>query len=127
MVENGKEEYTKDSPHDSKIRMGRIGHCDWDLVTNVMVWSPGVYDIFQVCPYDGDTSHLIRFMKWFHADDRAQAQDLIWLALDSRRLQTGQYRVVKTTGSISTICLLAEPALDAAGRATHMHMTLVEL
>jgi hypothetical protein len=28
------------------VRMRRIGHCDWDLITNEMVWSPGVDSIF---------------------------------------------------------------------------------
>src|SRR6476620_4492795 len=69
------------------LRMRRIGHCDWDLVTNVMVWSAGLYSIFGRNPYDGDANFCLRFVEWFHPDDRAPAQNLIWLALESRQLQ----------------------------------------
>ena len=109
------------------LRMRRIGHCDWDLVTNVMVWSPGLYSIFGRNPYDGDANSFLRFMEWFHPDDRAPAQNLIWLALESRQLQEAQYRIVYVTGAIRTIYLLAEPSLDAAGQPVRMFVTLVDL
>ena len=109
------------------LRMRRICHCDWDLVTNVMVWSPGLYSIFGRNPYDGDANSFLRFMEWFHPDDRAPAQNLIWLAMESRQLQEAQYRIVYVTGAIRTIYLLAEPSLDAAGQPVRMFVTLVDL
>jgi len=109
------------------IFMRRIGHCDWHLVTNEMVWSPGLYSIFGRNPYDGDANFCLRFVEWFHPDDRAPAQNLIWLALESRQLQEAQYRIVYVTGAIRTIYLLAEPSLDAAGQPVRMFVTLVDL
>ena len=109
------------------VRMRRIGHCDWHLITNEMVWSPGVDSIFGRNPHDGDANSFHRFMEWFHPDDRAPAENLIWLALDSLQLQEAQYRIVDVTGAIRTIYLLAEPSLDAAGQPVRMFVTLVDL
>lgn len=129
MVENEKEHGSKDSCHNAyRLRIGRIGHCDWDLVTNAMVWSPGMYSIFQLDPYNSaEDICLIHFLKWFHPDDRPNARNLIWLALDSRQLQEGQYRIVHITGTIRNVSLLAEPSLNEAGQPVRMVMTLVEL
>lgn len=128
MVEHEKDQGSKENRHDANVPgMGRIGHCDWDLVTNEMVWSPGLYSIFRQNPYGAEALSLFNFMKWFHPDDRPKAQDLIWRALDSPQLQEGQYRLVYPDGMIRNVCLLAEPALNEAGQPERMFMTLVEL
>ena len=77
MVENEKEHGSKDSCHNAyRLRIGRIGHCDWDLATNAMVWSPGMYSIFQLDPYNSaEDICLIHFLKWFHPDDRPKARE----------------------------------------------------
>lgn len=42
--------------------IGRIGHCTWDLVTNDMIWSPGLYSIFQLDPYQGESKSLNNYL-----------------------------------------------------------------
>ena len=120
-------EYDKERHDANGLRIGRIGHCDWDLVTNAMIWSPGLYSIFQQNPYGTETLGLTHFLKWFHADDRPNATNLIWLALDSRQLQEGRYRIAHATGVIRNVSLLAEPALNETGQAVRMCLTLVEV
>lgn len=128
MVEHQQEQRSQAYRRDANILgIGRIGHCDWDLVTNAMVWSPGLYSLLQLDPYGAEPTCLFTFMKCFHPDDRRTAQDLIWSALDSRQLEDGQYRLVYATGTIRNVCLLAEPALNEAAQPVRMCMTLVEL
>jgi PAS domain-containing protein len=128
MVENEKEQGSKENQYDvNGLRMGRIGHWNWDLVTNAMVWSPGLYSIFQLDPYGAKAVSLMHFLEWLHPDDRPKARNLIWLAHDSRQLQEGRYRIVSATGMIRNVSLLAEPALDEAGQAVRIVMTIIEL
>jgi hypothetical protein len=128
MVMNEKEQNSKETLCNAKmLEVGRIGHSDWDLVTNVMSWSPGLYSLFRLDPYNVEAICLIHFLKWFHPDDRIKAQNLIWLALDSCQLQEGHYRIVYPTGVTRIVCLLAEPALSQEGQPVRMFMTLVEL
>lgn len=127
MVEYQQEQRSKTHRRDATMLFARIGHCDWDLVTNAMVWSPGLYSLLQLDPYGAEPTCLFTFMKCFHPDDRRTAQDLIWRALDSRQLEEGQYRLVYATGIIQSVCLFAEPALDETAQPIRMCMTLVEL
>jgi len=128
MVANEQEQQSK--PHAPNVNIlggERIGCCDWDLDTNAMAWSPDLYRIFGLDqPYDGEVSFL-RFMDWFHCDDRERALSLIWLALDSRQIHMGQYHIVPPTGAVRTVGLIAEPRLDAEDQPNRIIVTLVAM
>ena len=103
-----------------------IGQCFWDLVSNEMVWSPGLYHLFGLTPEHEDVSY-VRFLRSFYPADRDYAENLIFLALDLGHRQVGHQRIVHRSNGVRRVCLLAEPSLDRGGHRNRLFLTLMDL
>jgi PAS domain S-box-containing protein len=83
-------------------RIAHVGHWEWDLETNEIVWSDETYRIFglkpQECPMDLAT---VRGM--VHPDDRDSLYGGVDVHLSAGAYPIAEFRIVRPSGGIRTV------------------------
>jgi serine phosphatase RsbU (regulator of sigma subunit) len=93
-------------------RLGRLGWAEYDLVTGVSDWSPGMYDIFDRDQALGPMSRAEQGAAIL-AEDRGIAETA-WQTLDSGALSDVTVRF-ELSGTVRHLRILSEVARDANG------------
>jgi len=94
-------------------RIARIGTWEWDLASDRVAWSPGLYRIYAEDPATSPAS-LEGYLERVHADHRDQVRRAVDRALETAQPFEHDYRIVRADGEVRWVHARGEPALDPA-------------
>ena len=89
------------------VQAARIGIWEWHMDSNVLSWSPEMFDLFRI-PDPGTTIDFDFFIRNLHEDDRESLSRSVKQALEAGELDTefrircldGEIRIIKTLGNV---------------------------
>jgi PAS domain S-box-containing protein len=103
-------------------RVAHVGHWEWDLETNEVVWSDETYRIFglkpQECPMD-----LAGVRAIVHPDDRESLYGGVDVNLSAGAYPIAEFRIVRPSGEVRTVHaitskLRSAPPVDSNGESS---------
>src|SRR6201998_3952188 len=83
-------------------RVAHVGHWEWDLETNVIVWSDETYRIFGLSPQERPMD-LATNRGMVHPDDRESLYGRVDADLSSGRYPIAEFRVVRPDGEVRMV------------------------
>ncbi len=99
-------------------RVTKTGFWDWDIPTDVLSWSPELFDLFGLKQtFDPSFEQWLNVM---HPDDRRRTMDLINGAVERRVSLENEYRVILPDGEERWISALGDTTYDLDGRPLRM-------
>lgn len=99
-----------------KITM--MGNWKWDLITNTVVWSANLYNIFGV---EGGTAiSYDTYFSFVHNDDKEKVTAYVENSINDKSDVDLMHRIKLRDGTVKTIQLLAEVVLDSKGDVVEM-------
>ena len=96
----------------------KAGLWDWDLASGQLTWFEQYYEIHGL-PSATVPSHE-RFLSSVHPDDRAEVDQAVSAALQTRAPLDIQYRIVHPTRGLRWIAVLGRTIVDPGGRPLRM-------
>jgi PAS domain S-box-containing protein len=100
-------------------RLAHLGSWSWDVASNRVTWSDGLYGIYGIAPESfGGT--LDAFVAFIHPQDRPTVQASINAAIASGGHFTHEERIVRPDGSIRHLHSTGEVIRDKSGAAARM-------
>jgi len=100
-------------------RVAHVGHWEWDLVTNTIVWSDETYRIFGLEPQERPMD-LATNRAMVHPDDREALYGRVDVDLSAGTYPIAEFRVVRPDGEIRTVHAITSklwggPQVDSNG------------
>jgi PAS domain S-box-containing protein len=83
-------------------RVAHLGHWEWDLQTNVIVWSDETYRIFGLEPQERPMD-LATNRGMVHADDRESLYGRVDADLSAGAHPVAEFRIVRPSGEVRTV------------------------
>jgi PAS domain S-box-containing protein len=83
-------------------RVAHLGHWDWDLQTNVIVWSDETYRIFGLEPQERPMD-LATNRAMVHPDDRESLYGRVDADLSAGAYPIAEFRIVRPDGEVRTV------------------------
>ena len=105
-------------------RVAHVGHWEWDLETDVVVWSDETYRIFGLSPQERPMD-LATVRSMVHPDDREPLYQAVDQDLVVGQRPSGEFRIVRPSGEVRTVSSLTserwsslpgDTKRDASGR-----------
>ncbi|MFJ4906471.1 PP2C family protein-serine/threonine phosphatase [Streptomyces sp. NPDC093249] len=115
--------YGQAAPPRTGSLLSRVGSAEWNLLTDEVSWSEELFQIFGRAPESGPMS-LDDMPTMIFVDDQALLQSLVTDCLIDGRPIDGEFRIVRTDGSLRTVHMTGEPVLDADGCTASMWAVL---
>jgi len=78
-------------------RVAHMGNWDWNIVTGDLHWSPEIYRIFGIDPYEFKETYDA-FLERVHPDDRQYVIDSVNAALANEKPYSIDHRLITVTG-----------------------------
>ncbi|CAM4318337.1 PAS domain S-box protein [Zobellia roscoffensis] len=106
-------------------QISKIGHWQWNLITNTIDWSPNLYRIFEL-----DVNLKIEFQTYFHyihPDDRDNVMAKINKLRETKTHESVTHRIILANGNIKTIYLSATVTNIESGGVIEMVGTLQDV
>lgn len=100
-------------------RIAHLGNWDWDIVTNELVWSDEIYDIFGLTPPEFGATYEA-FLNSVHPDDREFVQKSTDEALYEGRPYSIEHRIVRPGDSERIVHQQGEVIFDEGGKPIRM-------
>ncbi|MHB9756712.1 PP2C family protein-serine/threonine phosphatase [Streptomyces sp. BYX5S] len=99
--------------------LSRVGSAEWNLLTDEATWSE---ELFQILGRDPEAPALTldELPALVHADDQPKLTSMVTDCLIDGKPIDGEFRVVRTDGSVRTVHMMGEPVLDAGGATASM-------
>src|ERR1700722_7734158 len=116
-------------------RVAHVGHWEWDLETNVVVWSDETYRIFGLKPQERPMD-LAAVRGMVHPDDREALYGGVDVELDAGGHPVAEFRIVTPSGEVRTVHAITsklssarpgDPANGASGRARRLFGTVQDI
>ena len=107
-------------------RAGGVGIWDYDPVKNMLVWDDEMFRLYGTKP-EHFTRSYDAWLRSVHPEDRQSAAAEFQEVLDGKRSLDSEFRVIWPDGSIHTLRGLAVVERDAAGRATRVTGTSLDI
>lgn len=95
--------------------LARIGSWEWDIATNHVSWSNGLFEIYGIDPARFDHRYQPGSQR-VHPDDRARVDATVQRALQTGNAIDIEYRIVRPDGRIRRIHGRAEVVFDDHGK-----------
>ena len=80
-------------------RIARVGHWEWDIVTNDLTWSDEIYRIFGLQPREFKATYPA-FLEHIHPDDRQAVEAAVGRAVAGEEDYAVDHRIVHPDGTI---------------------------
>jgi PAS domain S-box-containing protein len=112
-----------------------VGYWEWDLETNVVVWSDETYRIFGLKPQERPMD-LAAVRGMVHPDDREALYGGVDVGLDAGVHPVAEFRIVTPSGEVRTVHAITsklssarpgDPANGASGRARRLFGTVQDI
>jgi PAS domain S-box-containing protein len=94
------------------LKAGSAGAWDWDIGSNIFIWSEEFREIFGMDP--GTTAGFEAWSKAVHPDDRESASTKIQDAIDKKEDLTNDYRIVLPGGETRWIRAIGKTFYDGS-------------
>src|ERR1700719_1744746 len=116
-------------------RVAHVGHWEWDLETNVVVWSDETYRIFGLGPQERPMD-LATVRSMVHPDDREPLYQAVDQDLVAGQRPSGEFRIVRPSGEVRTVSSLTserwsslpgDTKRDASGRPYKLFGTIQDI
>lgn len=116
-------------------RVAHVGHWEWDLETDVVVWSDETYRIFGLSP-QGRPMDLATVRSMVHPDDREPLYQGVDQDLVAGERPSGEFRIVRPSGEVRTVSSLTserwsslpgDTKRDASGRPYKLFGTIQDI
>jgi PAS domain S-box-containing protein len=116
-------------------RVAHVGYWEWDLETNVVVWSDETYRIFGLKPQERPMD-LAAVRGMVHPDDREALYGGVDVELDAGVHPVAEFRIVTPSGEVRTVHAITsklssarpgDPANGASGRARRLFGTVQDI
>ncbi len=95
--------------------LARLGSWEWDIVTNRVEWSAGLFAIYGASPDEIDATHEPPSER-VHPEDRERVAAAIRGAVETCEPIDLEYRIVRPDGRVRRLHGRAEVIVDAQGR-----------
>jgi PAS domain S-box-containing protein len=106
--------------------VARLGSWEWDIATNRVVWSQGLFEIYGIDPDDFDGRYQPASER-VHAEDRPRVDAEVRRALETGAPLDLDYRIVRPDGRIRHLHGRAEVIADDDGNPVRMTGTAQDL
>ncbi|MFD3924233.1 SpoIIE family protein phosphatase [Streptomyces sp. NPDC058595] len=103
--------------------LNRVGTAEWNLLTDGVVWSPELYEIFGRPPEKGPMT-LDELPSVMVPEDQGLLQTLVTECLVDGKHIDGEFRVVRPDRRVRTLHMTGEPVLDSDGCTASMWAVL---
>jgi PAS domain S-box-containing protein len=116
-------------------RVAHVGHWEWDLATDVIVWSDETYRIFGLSPQERPMD-LATVRSMVHPDDREPLYRGVDQDLVAGERPSGEFRIVRPSGEVRTVSSLTserwsslpgDAKKDASGRPYKLFGTIQDI
>jgi PAS domain S-box-containing protein len=116
-------------------RVAHVGHWEWDLETDVVVWSDETYRIFGLGPQERPMD-LATVRSMVHPDDREPLYQAVDKDLIAGERPSGEFRIVRPSGEVRTVSsltserwssLASDTKRDASGRPYRLFGTIQDI
>src|SRR3984893_9358069 len=116
-------------------RVAHVGHWEWDLETDVVVWSDETYRIFGLGPQERPMD-LATVRSMVHPDDREPLYQAVDQDLVAGQRPSGEFRIVRPSGEVRTVSSLTserwsslpgDTKRDASGRPYKLLGTIQDI
>jgi PAS domain S-box-containing protein len=116
-------------------RVAHVGHWEWDLATDVIVWSDETYRIFGLSPQERPMD-LATVRSMVHPDDREPLYRAVDQDLVAGERPSGEFRIVRPSGEVRTVSSLTserwsslpgDTKRDASGRPYKLFGTIQDI
>src|ERR1700733_857056 len=103
-------------------RIAHVGHWEWDLETNEVVWSDETYRIFGLKPQER-AMNLAAVREMVHPDDRDSLYGGVDVDLSAGAYPVAEFRIVRPSGEVRTLHaitskLWSAPPVDSNGETS---------
>jgi PAS domain S-box-containing protein len=95
-------------------RVAHVGHWEWDLETNEVVWSDETYRIFGLKPQERPMD-LASVRGMVHPDDRESLYGGVDVDLSAGTTPTAEFRIVRPSGEVRTVHAITSKRSAPAG------------
>jgi PAS domain S-box-containing protein len=99
--------------------IARMGHWEWDMVTDTLIWSDALFRLYGVPKSEGALSYE-KFLSIIHPDDRANVEEIIKDSAANKSFKSYYHRIIMPDGQIKTIYARGEIITDASGNVIKM-------
>lgn len=96
-------------------RLARLGSWEWDLATNQMSCSDGLFRIYGIRPEDFDGKYDPEGSRYVHPGDRAFVESEMRKAVEKGAPVDLEYRIIRPDGRVRRLHSRAELVADAEG------------
>ncbi len=107
-------------------RMAHIGNWDWNLITNEFYYSDELYRIFGLNPQEFDVS-FDEVLKYIHPEDRDYVNNSIKEALNGKKYDAIDFRIVLADGTERTVHAQGEVIFDEKNIPVRMRGTVQDI
>ena len=116
-------------------RVASVGHWEWDLETDVVVWSDETYRIFGLSPQERPMD-LATVRSMVHPEDREPLYQRVDQDLVAGERPSGEFRIVRPSGEVRTVSSLTsnrwsflpgDTKRDASGRPHKLFGTIQDI
>jgi PAS domain S-box-containing protein len=96
-------------------RVARLGSWEWDIPTNRLTCSEGLFAIYGIDPEDFDGRYEPSNTEHVHPDDRERVEAEMSQAVETGTPVDFEYRIIRPDGHVRRLHSRAELVVDAAG------------
>jgi PAS domain S-box-containing protein len=107
-------------------RIAHLGHWDWDIAHNRLIWSDEIYRIFGLNPQQFGATYEA-FLDYVHPQDREFVTESVSDALYKRIPYNIDHRIVRPDGSERTVHERAEVTFSETGAPVRMLGTVQDV
>ena len=107
-------------------RVAHVGHWEWDLETDVVVWSDETYRIYGLEPQKGPID-LATIREMIHPEDRESVFHAAEKALLGAVRPDAEHRIVRLNGEVRTVHSQGDVKRDTSGRPYQMFGTVQDI
>jgi len=116
-------------------RVAHVGHWEWDLATDVVVWSDETYRIFGLSPQERPMD-LATVQSMVHPEDRESLYKGVDVDLVAGVRPAAEFRIVRPSGEVRTVSSLTserwsslpgDTRRDASGRPYKLFGTIQDI
>jgi PAS domain S-box-containing protein len=116
-------------------RVAHVGHWEWDLETDFVVWSDETYRIFGLSPQERPMD-LATVRSMVHPEDREPLYQGVDRDLVAGERPSGEFRIVRPSGEVRTVSsqtserwssLPGDTKRDASGRPCRLFGTIQDI
>jgi PAS domain S-box-containing protein len=98
--------------------IARIGHWEWDVASNKVVWSPGLYQVYGLA--QGTQLSYETYLEQIHPDDRTFVSNNIQQAFVEKAFPDFTHRIITASGEEKVIHSRGEVITDGNGEVIKM-------